>query len=165
MAPPTTAAEGEVLTVWPSVAATRVGRWMGWLLTAIPLRVGPAAVSVWLFAAPLAPLAAGLYLWQKVFGVRYRLTTARLIAETALTGRELDSADLREVAVAQVRHRRHDRFFRTGDLILRGTGGHRRLTAYGIPHVENLRHAVLDTRDAAARVAETAAVIAARSRP
>ena len=155
-------AEPEVLRVWPSVVATRVGRWMGLLLTAVPVRVGPAAASVWLFAVPLAPLAAGIYLWQKVFGVRYRLTTGRLVAETALGGKELDSADLREVATAAVRHRRHDRFFRTGDLILRDAAGHRRLTAYGIPHVENLRRSVLETRDAAASVAEAHAVIAAR---
>ena len=153
-----------MLTAYPSVAATAAGRLLGRVLNCVPLRVGPATVSQWLFGLPLAPAGAAIYLWQKAFGVRYRLTDRRLIAEAALTGRELDAADLADVADAQVRRPRVGRWFRAGDLVLRdGTGTHL-LTARGVPHVENLAARLAEVKGARESVAAAAAAIAGRGR-
>ena len=163
MTPTPPAAERDVLTVWPSVVATAPGRVLGGLLNCVPLRVGPATVSQYLFGPPLAPVGAAIYLWQKVFGLRYRLTDRRLIAEAALTGREVDAVELSEVAAADVTHRRGDRFFRTGNLVVRDATGTRRLTVRGVPHVENLAARLAEVRGSHDSVAAAAATIARRA--
>ena len=156
------AAERTVLLVWPTVAATAAGRLIGRLLGCLPVKIGPATLSQWLFGPPLAPLGAAVYLWQKAFGVRYRLTDRRLIAEAVLTGRSLDAADLAEVAAFDARPATAGAFFHAGDLILRDAAGTRLLTVRAVPHVENLAERVTEVRAANRAVAAARATIAAR---
>ena len=154
--------ERTVLVAYPTVAATAAGRLIGRLLGCVPVRVGPATVSQWLFGLPLAPLGAAVYLWQKAFGVRYRLTDRRLIREAVLTGRELEAADLAAVAAVETAPAAAGRFFDAGDLTLRDAAGVRLLTVRAVPHVENLAGRVDDVLAARRSVAAAAATIAAR---
>ena len=155
-------AERDVLLAYPGVVATLPGRVLGRVLNCLPIRLGPATLSQWLFGLPLAPLGAAIYLWQKAFGLRYRLTDRRLIVETALTGREIDSADLAAIGEAAVSMPAVGRWFRAGDLTLRDRTGTRLLTARGVPHVENLAARLAEVKGARESVARANATIAAR---
>ncbi|QDT17405.1 PH domain-containing protein [Alienimonas californiensis] len=154
--------ERDVLTVYPGVAATSVGRLIGRALNCVPLRIGPATLSQWLLGLPLAPLGAAVYFWQKAFGLRYRLTDRRLIVETSLTGRQVDAAELAEVTAAEVTVPSAGRWFRAGDLTLRDRSGARLLTVRSVPHVDNFAARVAEMKGARASVDAAAKQIAAR---
>ena len=154
--------ERTVLLAFPTVAATPPGRLIGRLLGCVPIKIGPATVSQWVFGLPLAPLGAAVFLWQKAFGVRYRLTDRRLTCEAVLTGREIEAADLADVAAVEVRPAAAGRFFNAGDLHLRSAAGVRLLTVRAVPHVENLAERVGEMLVARRNVAAAAATIASR---
>ena len=159
----TTPPERDVLVAYPGISATAAGRALGRVLNSVPLRIGPATASQWAFGLPLAPLGAALYLWQKAFGVRYRLTDRRLVTETALTGKEIEAAELADVADAVVTFPAAERWFRAGDLTLRDGTGTRLLVARGVPQVENLATRLAEMKGARASVERAAAQIAART--
>ena len=161
-AAPPTAPEREVYLAYPTVAATAAGRLIGRLLDSVPVRLGPATLSQWLFALPLAPPGAAVFLWQKAFGTRYRLTDRRLVAEAVLTGRELDAADLADVAAVDVAPAPGGRFFDAGDVHLRNAAGDRLLTAAALPHATNFAGRVEELLAARRAVHAARATIARR---
>ncbi|NNJ24019.1 PH domain-containing protein [Alienimonas chondri] len=154
--------ERDVLVAYPGVSATGPGRLLGRVLNCVPIPIGPATLSQWVLGLPLAPLGAAVYLWQKAFGIRYRLTDRRLIAETPLTGRQLDAALLSDVAAADVSLPAVSRWFRAGDLTLRDGAGTRLLTLRGIPYVENFAARLAEMKGARLSIDAAAAQIAAR---
>ncbi len=154
--------EQDVLIAYPGVAATAAGRLIGRLLNSVPLPLGPATLSQWVFGLPLAPLGAAVYLWQKAFGVRYRLTNRRLVTETPLSRKEMEAAELTDVAQADVSYPSVGRWFRAGDLTLRDGTGTRLLVARGVPQVENFAARLAEVKGARAAVQSAAAQIAAR---
>ena len=162
LAPAGTLRERDVLIAYPGVAATAAGRLIGRLLNSLPIPLGPATLSQWVFGLPLAPLGAAVYLWQKAFGVRYRLTDRRLVAETPLTRKEIEAADLADVADAVVSFPRSGRWFRAGDLTLLDATGTRLMTVRAVPQIENLAARLAEVKGARQSVAAAAALIAAR---
>ncbi|MFH5805207.1 PH domain-containing protein [Alienimonas sp. DA493] len=157
-----TSPERDVLVAYPGVSATAAGRLLGRALNCVPIKLGPATLSQWILGLPLAPLGAAIYFWQKAFGLKYRLTDRRLIVETSLTGRQVDAAELADVADAEVDVPSGSRWFRAGDLTLRDRSGARLLTVRGVPHVENFAARLAEMKGARASVDAAAARIAAR---
>src|ERR1700685_1928455 len=80
--------EAEIMTAYPSVAATITGRRIGRLCDVVPLRTHDVpwprlliALPLWLIVVPIAlPLTLLLYAFMKLFGRRYVLTNRSLQA-------------------------------------------------------------------------------------
>lgn len=87
--------EVTIMTVWPSVASTGIGRMMGGLC-ANRAGIGPFFTLGKLFALAFIPLAIPVYFWMRLPGVakRYRLTNKRIVVENPYTGKEVGSIGL-----------------------------------------------------------------------
>ena len=154
---PATLEEVTVMTIWPSVAATGLGRFWG-RLSAIEagVRLFGVPVTVGRILAILSiPFILPVYFHMLVprlpfvfFGAanpacrRYRLTNRRLIVEHAMGGGEqrsvsLDRFDNIEVAVLP-----GQAWYHTGDLVFK-LGAVETFRLSGVPRPETFRHTCL----------------------
>ncbi len=158
--------EQTVTVVWPSISAGPWGRWLGGVygnrwgvrLGGIPLTLG------WLLVIVTAPLAALFYLIGKAprlpfvlvgpvnpAGVRYRLTTQRLLVEHPL---EKDAAPvaqlpLNEFDAIDIDVQPGQGWFCAGDVVF-SRQGVERLRLAGVPRPDPFVRTVMKTQQAAA---------------
>ncbi len=132
-------------TIWPTLGATRLGRWIGRVALvgpgSGPLRLGTLLVVL------LVPLVVGLYLWQILPPRvrRYHLTTRRIIIQKGLPPRVEASLDLEQFEAIGVEVQPGQEYFRAADLVfLRGQRELLRLAGVGRPDV--VRQLCLETR-------------------
>ncbi len=154
--------ERPVMTVYPSIAATGLGRALGTLYESIPLRIGTATLSSLVFTLPTAPLAALLYFGLKAVGPRYVLTSRRLRTTAGPTGKPRAELPLDEIGRIDVAASFGQRFYKAGDLVIRDHVGGERLRLRGVVRPENFRRTILETRDSLVRTATDRRRIAAR---
>src|SRR5262245_54492758 len=95
-------AENKVMTVYPSMAATGIGRLLGNLYDSIPLKINGVKLSHLLFPLPLSPIALGLYFWMKAAGVRYVLTNRSIQIWASLGARLRSQAPLGEISEIEI---------------------------------------------------------------
>lgn len=132
--------------VWPTIAATALGRLVG-RLSAIRLGWGEIFTLGKLLAVATLPLSLLVYFWQLTpYGCRrYMLTNRRIIIRKGLMAvdqrwigfEEFDTIDI-EVLPGQ-------EWLHAGDLVLR-RGGAEVLRLAGIPRPETVRHLCLNMR-------------------
>ena len=98
------AAEATIMTVWPTIGATVVGRWVG-RLSGLKLGFGFFTLGK-LAALATIPLSLAVFCWQLLPGVcrRYKLTSRRIVIQKGLAalvnhGIGLDEFDAVEVLV------------------------------------------------------------------
>jgi hypothetical protein len=152
--------ERHITTVYPSVAATGVGKLLGSLSNC--LKVGNVTVSAILFAPLVAPLAVLIYLGQKVFGHRYEMTDRALKNWAAMSERLDGEAALADIAEIEIAQSSGQTFYHAADLRLLNAAGDAVLVLEGVPRADVFRRLILEARDARGYTEAALATIAAR---
>lgn len=139
--------EAPVMTVWPTLGALRLGRWIG-RYAAMGWGWGPLTVGA-LFALATIPLSLALFCWlfAPVVCRRYALTTRRVIVRRGLGALEdhwISMEDFDEIAVEVLPGQQ---WFRSGDLSFR-RGGEELLRLAGVRRPEVVRRACLKIQTA-----------------
>jgi len=155
-------AENEIMSVFPSIGSTGPGRALGRLFESIPLGNSPVKLSHLLFALPLSPIAALLYIYLKIRGQRFVLTNRALVVKTALGRKEIERIDLTEIGDVAVQQRPGHYFFRCANVVLLGADEKPILLLEGIPRADIFRGSILKARDTALQVKASLETIAAR---
>ncbi|WP_010587422.1 hypothetical protein [Schlesneria paludicola] len=154
--------ETVVEEVYPSIAATSAGDFIHRLLDCIPTKVWGMKISNLLFGLLVAPLAATVYLWMKVFGSRYVLTNRVIKRVNSLGFRLLESATLPEITLASVDPDSRLSFYQTGDIRLTGAAGQTLMLLRGIPRPDRFCQVIQESVDAKRQVASALTQIKAR---
>lgn len=146
--------EAPVMTVWPTIAALRLGRWIG-RYAAVDWGWGPFTLGA-LFALATIPLSLALFGWlfAPVVCRRYAITTRRVIIRRglgALEDRWISMEDFDEIAVEVLPGQE---WFHAGDLSFR-RGGEELLRLAGVRRPEVLRRACLKIQSALIAVGRT----------
>ncbi len=148
--------------LYPSIAITPVGDFINRLLGSIPNRVWGLKVSNLLFGLLVAPMAATVYLWMKVFGSKY-VVTNRVVKRVDSVGfRQRESVPLSQIVTATVDPDSRMEFYQTGDVRLSGAGGQSLLLLRGVPRPERFCQVIQEASDAKRLVANSLAQIKAR---
>ncbi|MFQ5732965.1 MAG: PH domain-containing protein, partial [Planctomycetaceae bacterium] len=132
----TTGGENEIMSVFPSIGATAPGRWLGSLFESIPLGACPVKLSHLLFVLPMAPFAAVIYVWLKIWGQRLMLTNRALVVRSALGRKEFTRVNLTDIGDVTCRRFPGQQFFRCGNLALVGNDGKLIRTLPAVPHAD-----------------------------
>lgn len=141
-------ADSELESVYPSIAATTLGRLIGVICDSIPLRIGGVKLSALLFALPLAPLALLPYFFMKLFGQRYIVTNRSVRIASTLGVRMFREIPLGEIDNIAVDVQSGQAFYHAGDLVLLKPSGDAIATLEGVSRPFRLRQIILDAREA-----------------
>lgn len=149
---PPSVAEATVMTVWPSVASTGLGRALGRLYR-IKGGMGPVSAGRLALLATI-PLGLGLYLSLRLPWAihRYRLTNRRVVIERGINPQieryvDLDRFDAIDVVVSPGQE-----WYAAGDLVFR-RGQIETLRLTGVSRPESFRRVCLEARQAYVSVA------------
>lgn len=139
--------ETTVMTVWPSIAATGLGRFIG-RLCSNQTGVGFFTLGK-LFALACIPLALPVFFYMLLPGVsrRYRLTNRRLIVHRWLTEAVEKAISLEDFDSIEVVVRPGQQWYPAGDLVFR-KGPLEVFQLAGVPRAEVFRQNCLKTRQA-----------------
>ncbi|MEX0718342.1 MAG: PH domain-containing protein [Planctomycetaceae bacterium] len=154
-----------VMRIYPSIAATGLGRLLGRVLDSIPLRINGVRLSNLLFGLPLAPLALGIYALQKIAGETYHVTTRAVrVWGMQLAALRMLRADVPLASIARIDIERlpGQAFFHAGDLVLRGADGSELARLSGVPRPDVFRRNIIEARDARVQTEASLATIHAR---
>jgi hypothetical protein len=168
-----TGAEAEIMTAYPSIAATLMGQRIGRLCEKVPLRTNGVpwlrllvAIPLWLIVVPVAlPLALLLYFVTKLFGKRYVLTNRSLEARQMIGVRTYAHANLNDIREIIIRERPGQAYYKAADLIATGADGKAIIRLEGVQRPAVFRQTVLEARDARLMVEESLKNIQARKKP
>lgn len=159
------AAETSVMTVWPTIAATRAGRAVGkW--SAAEVGLGKFFTVGKLMALLTIPVSLAVFFWQLMPYVcrRYRLTNRRVIVLTGLGAVEGPSIALDEFDAVEVDVLAGQAWHHAGDLVFRRDGTEVfRLS--GVSRPDAFRQVCLETRDALLSVRKVLHEQAAAAQP
>lgn len=148
--------------VFPSIAASGLGRFLGQLMNCMPLSLNGIRLSQVLFAPIAAPLGLIGYLKFKVTDSVYVLTNRSVLKRAALGQRLLQSVPLSEIDNIEIRVSPGQEFYQAGDLLLLNAAGDTLMHLPGVPRPERFRQVILDAREARIRSDRSLDVIRAR---
>ncbi len=154
--------ESKIMTVYPSVSATAIGRMLGQLYDLIPIRIFGPKLSTLLFALPMAPIAAMLYLVTKVTGNRYVLTNRSVQIWASLGAQKIGSVDLSQIDDVELVELPGQAFYRAADLRLKAANGQTLLRLSGVGDAGSFRNAIQRAMQARRLVQASLTTIAAR---
>ena len=150
--PPDTA-EATVMTVWPSVASTGLGRALGRIYR---IRDGFGPISIGRLAL-LATIPVGLTLYLSMrlpWAIRrYRLTNRRATVERGVGGEVMQFVDLDRFDAIDVVVEPGQEWYAAGDLVFR-RGQVETLRLPGVSRPESFRRTCLEVRQSYVSVAE-----------
>lgn len=162
--------ESEIMTSYPSIAATGLGRQIGVLCNAVPLKTHGVswprllvALPLWLVVVPFAAsVGLTLYTLSKVFGNRYVLTNRSLQVRQMIGVRTLNQASLADIKDVVIQELPGQSFHKAADLI--AVGGDRKplIRLEGVVRPEVFRQTILEARDARIQVEESLKAIRSR---
>jgi hypothetical protein len=155
-------AEAEIMTLYPSVASTVIGKLFGQILESIPTRVGGIKLSHLLFGLPIGLATVPGFFQLRLFGERYTLTNRSVQRWKALGSTLIKSVPLTDVARVEIRQERGQEFYPAADLYLIGKGGETLLLLEGLIRAEIFRETILKARDARLQTEAALATIQAR---
>ena len=151
VSPPATA-ETTVMTVWPSVGATSLGRWLGRVYR---IRDGFGPVSVGRLAL-LATIPLGLFLYLSLrlpWAIRrYRLTNRRVTVERGISPKVVKYVDLDRFDAIDLVVQAGQEWYDCGDLVFR-RGAIETLRLSGVSRPEPFRQTCLKVRQSYVSVA------------
>jgi hypothetical protein len=165
--------EAEIMTVYPSLAATNTGQLVGRLCDGIQLKTHDVswgrlliAIPFWLLVVPFAAtVALALYAVTKVLGKRYVLTNRSVYVRQMIGVRTFAQAALADVAEIIIQELPGQSFYKAADIVLKGTDGKTRLRLDGVLRPAVFRQTILEARDARQSVEESLKTIQARKPP
>lgn len=149
---PPSVAEATIMTVWPSVASTSLGRTLG-LLYRIQSGFGPFSIGRLALLATI-PLGLGLYLSLRAPWAirRYRLTNRRVAIEQGINPRVRQFVALNGFDAIDVEVSPGQEWYAAGDLVFR-RGPIETLRLAGVSRPESFRRVCLEARQAYVSVA------------
>lgn len=154
--------EARIMTEFPSVGASGIGRLIGSLMDCIPVRIGGVKLSYVVFGLLLAPFGALLFLLNKVAGSRYVLTNRSVQIWSALGTGKIASVDLNEIASVELDPLPGQAFFRCADIRLKSAKGQTILRLAGVADSGPFRNAIQRAVESRRLVASSMATISAR---
>ena len=150
-----TQVERTVVAVWPSIASTGIGRMIGSLIQSAP-EIRLPVLNVNLALAPtllLGPIAAAVYLWVKVIGQRYTVTSRRVLIQGSLNQKLNEQVPLEQIAeVAVAPYRDGQEFYHSADVVLLDQAGKELMRLEAVMRPGVFRQNILETRDARVKV-------------
>ena len=151
--PPHTA-EATVMTVWPSVASTGVGRALGRIYR-IRDGFGPISIGRLALLATI-PVGLAIYLSMRLPWAirRYRLTNRRVTIERGVGGEVVQFVDLDRFDAIDVIVEPGQEWYAAGDLVFR-RGQVETLRLPGVSRPESFRRTCLEVRQSYVSVAES----------
>ena len=142
---PPAISEATVMTVWPSVASTSLGQWLGRLYR---IRTGWGAISVGRLAL-LATIPLGLMMYFSMrmpWAIRrYRLTNRRVIVERGINPKVEQYVDLDRFDAIDLVVKPGQEWYAAGDLVFR-RGAIETLRLPGVSRPEPFRQTCLKVR-------------------
>ena len=150
-------------TVYPSNAATGIGKFLGNLYESIPVRICGLKVSNLLFTLPTAPLAVLQYALLKLFGARYEVTSTAVRMMTSLGVRTLKDVPFSDIDSVEIEQLAGQEFYKASDILLMAGNGEVLMRLEGIPRADVLRETIVKAQDAQSLVAASLATIEGRS--
>src|SRR5262245_34945197 len=154
--------EAVIEDLFPSIAASGLGRFLGQLMDSIPLSINGIRLSQVLFAPVVAPLALIGYLKFKVTDPVYIVTNRSVQMRKALSRNLIQTVPLSDIDNIAIRVLPGQQFYQAGDLQLLNARGDVLMTLAGIPRPERFRQVILDAR--AARVTSDRSLEVIRAR-
>jgi hypothetical protein len=148
--------------LYPSIAETAIGDFIHRILDSIPNRIWGLKISNVLFGLPIAPLAATVYLWTKVFGSKYVVTNRVVKRVNSVGYRQHESIPLSQIVSTSVDPDSRRIFYKTGDVRLVGAGGESLMLLRGVPRPDRFCQVIQEASDAKRQVAASLARINAR---
>ena len=139
--------EATVMIVWPSIAATSLGRFFGRLYS---IDAGISVITVGnLIALASIPIMAALYFARKfpIWVQRYRLTNRRVIIERGVQGRPEQYVDLDRFDEIDVMVLPGQEWYPAGDLVFR-RGNVETFRLRGVLRPETFRQTCMKARQA-----------------
>lgn len=137
---PTT--EARIMTEFPSVGASGIGRLVGQMMNSIPISIFGVKLSYIVFGLPLAPLGLLLFLWNRPFGARYILTNRSVQSWSSLGTQRTATVDLNDIASVDLDQRPGQSFFRASDIRLKAANGSTILLLAGVCDPGAFRNAI-----------------------
>jgi hypothetical protein len=160
-----TQVERTVIAVWPSIASTRIGRMIGSLIQSAP-EIRLPVLNVNLALAPtllLGPVAAAVYLLEKVTGQRYTVTNRRVLIQGSMSGKLNEQVPLEQIAeVAVAPYRDGQEFYHSADVVLLDQAGKELMRLEAVMRPGVFRQNILETRDARVKVQDALDTIRTR---
>ena len=147
-------AEATVMTVWPSIASTGLGCFLG-RIYAIDVGLGPFTIGRLLTLLSI-PVPLVLYLSMRLPWriLRYRLTNRRVAIERGIAGRVEQYVDLARFDTIDVEVQPGQAWYPAGDLVFR-LAAVETLRLPGVRSPESFRQACLKVRQSYVSVAES----------
>lgn len=146
--------EAPIVTVWPSIGAFSLGRWVG-RMCSVRAGIGGFFTLGKLLAVATIPVSFLLYFWRLAPRVarRYTLTNRKIVIRRGLAGAERQAIGLLDFDSIEVRTLPGQEFLRSGDLVFRSASQDVFLLP-GVPNPETFRQACLKAQMALASVAK-----------
>jgi hypothetical protein len=162
--------EAEIMTAYPSLAATGIGRRIGSLCDAVPLKTHGVPWPRLLVAFPLSlvvvpivlAIALPLYFLTKILGRCYVLTNRHLIVRQMIGVRTFSHVPLADIKEVIIRELPGQAFYKAADLIALGADGKPKVRLEGVVRPAVFRQTILEARDARSGVEESLKAIEAR---
>jgi len=153
--------EARIMTEFPSVGATGIGRLVGQLMDSIPIRILGVKLSYILFGLPLAPLGLLLFLLNRL-GSRYIVTNRSVQIWSAMGSERRSTVDLNEITDVDLDELPGQSFFRAADIRLKAASGKTIMRLAGVADAGAFRNAILQAMESRRLVQSSMATIAAR---
>jgi hypothetical protein len=162
--------EAVIMTAYPSLAATGVGRTIGSVCDALPLKTHGVswprlliAIPMWFVVVPIAlTVSLGLYVLTKIAGQRFVLTNRNLQIRQMIGVRLNAQAPLADIKNVEIRQLPGQAFYKAADLLIQGADGKTLIRLEGVMRPAVFRQTILEARDARQQVEESLKTIKAR---
>lgn len=158
----TSVGEALIMTVYPSIASTALGRTLGSLYECVPVKLCGIKLSHLLFTLPTIPVALSIYGHLKVFGVRYVLNRNSVQIVASLGTRLIQQVPLSSVVDVVVRQLPGQEFFPAADIELYDKAGNLLMSLPGVPRADVFAQTITEARDARLQVDSSLSRIKAR---
>jgi hypothetical protein len=151
-----------IMAVYPSIAATSVGKALGRLYQSMPVRICGIKLSHLLFPLPTAVIGVAVYFYLKLFGEIYALTNRTMQLRKSIGNRLIREVPLTDVDQIVIRQEPGQEFYPAADIYLINKSGQTLMSLPGVPRAEVFRQTLLEARSARSAVAASLATISAR---
>ena len=133
--------ESRIMTEFPSIGATALGRLIGQLLDSVPAKICGVKLSYLIFGLPLAPLGLLLFLLNRL-GSRYILTNRSVQIWSTMGSERTSSVDLNDITSVELDELPGQSFFRAADIRLKAASGQTIMVLSGVADAGAFQNAI-----------------------
>ncbi|MBI3865848.1 MAG: hypothetical protein HY290_28575 [Planctomycetia bacterium] len=151
-----------IMAVYPSIAATGIGKSLGRLYDWFPQKVFGIKLSHLLFPLPTAIIAVQVFFHLKLFGEVYALTNRTMQIRKSIGNRLLREVSLTDVDQIVIRQEPGQEFYPAADIYLLNKAGQTLMSLPGVLRADVFRQLMLEARSARIQVEASLSTINAR---